>query len=550
LENKTGKLALAFMGVISLLAYLWNLGLNDIWNPNEGFYADSVREMLEGGNYLEISYNYEPRYNKPPFYYWLIALSCKLFGLSEWAIRLPGVLTGLGSVFFTYKIGAFLKGREFGLWSAIVMMFSFQFAINARYASPEVTLTFLITLTLYLFVVGYHRRSNAYLLGAYLALAMTLLTKSYPYLVIIGLIIGVYLWFEMRFRLKPLLRQARYLGLWWGLPLAVVLGLGWSVYMIYVHGDAYYQVFMDETHRRAFTQESRFQPFYYIEANLWGFLPYSFTFYLGLVWWAVKKFQGFWEERVLRFSVAWFVVMLVVFTAAKGKIPTYFMQGHPAMSLLTAYFITAFLGKTDAWGKTFQATYILPGIAFSILAGGVVYFFDGSPILYLLALLPVVAWVLGLKKNIGFLQSESFPFTSLGMAYFLFYVVVAPAIEGIYRQHREIGQVVLREVPDTSIPLLTQDIWVHSLPYYTHRRVEKELPIDKIMELAFKSAPFLALVREVDAVAIPGARVLWTGLLYNGSETRTLEFIRHVVKYREGKESRFVKYALLYRPAE
>ena len=66
---------------LTILSYFLNLGLNNIWTPNESFYAESVREMLASGNYLDIYYNYEPRYNKPPLLYWLMAISAKLFGL-------------------------------------------------------------------------------------------------------------------------------------------------------------------------------------------------------------------------------------------------------------------------------------------------------------------------------------------------------------------------------------------------------------------------------------------------------------------------------------
>ena len=51
------------------------------------FYAESVREMFESGNFLDIQYNYEARYNKPPLTYWLIAASASVFGLNEFGIR-------------------------------------------------------------------------------------------------------------------------------------------------------------------------------------------------------------------------------------------------------------------------------------------------------------------------------------------------------------------------------------------------------------------------------------------------------------------------------
>ncbi|MEL6142642.1 MAG: phospholipid carrier-dependent glycosyltransferase, partial [Bacteroidota bacterium] len=144
---------------LTILAYFLHLGLNNIWTPNESFYAEAVREMLESGNYLELFYNYEPRFNKPPLLYWLMAISASIFGLSEFAIRLPVALLGLGTVYLTYQMGRLLDGERLGILAAAVMAFSFQFVINARYGSPAVPLTFFFTLTTFLFLKGYLQRS-------------------------------------------------------------------------------------------------------------------------------------------------------------------------------------------------------------------------------------------------------------------------------------------------------------------------------------------------------------------------------------------------------
>jgi len=91
------RLQVNFLLVIITFIYFFQFGVNDIWTPNESFYAEAVREMFESGNFLEIFYNYEPRYNKPPLTYWLMASSAWVFGLSEFSLRLPIVLLGLGS---------------------------------------------------------------------------------------------------------------------------------------------------------------------------------------------------------------------------------------------------------------------------------------------------------------------------------------------------------------------------------------------------------------------------------------------------------------------
>ena len=129
------------MAVISAL-YLFNFHVNDIWTPNESFYAEAVREMFESGNFLEMFYNYEARYNKPPLTYWAMAASAAVFGLNEFALRLPIVLMGIGSIWFTYLLGRRIYGDKGGLYAMVMMAFSVQLLAVKQYASPEIPLTF------------------------------------------------------------------------------------------------------------------------------------------------------------------------------------------------------------------------------------------------------------------------------------------------------------------------------------------------------------------------------------------------------------------------
>ena len=78
------------------LPYCINLGVSSIWDANEAYYAETPREMLAAGDYLAPRFNFVPRDQKPPFTYWVIVASYKLFGISEFSVRLPGALAAIG----------------------------------------------------------------------------------------------------------------------------------------------------------------------------------------------------------------------------------------------------------------------------------------------------------------------------------------------------------------------------------------------------------------------------------------------------------------------
>jgi 4-amino-4-deoxy-L-arabinose transferase-like glycosyltransferase len=75
-------------------------------------YGAIAREMAEGGiRYLE----------KPPLYYWLSALTMKLFGPSEWAVRVWSSIPALRSVLLTWRVGRWLYGPAGGLLAGLVL---------------------------------------------------------------------------------------------------------------------------------------------------------------------------------------------------------------------------------------------------------------------------------------------------------------------------------------------------------------------------------------------------------------------------------------------
>lgn len=116
------ELILISIGLIFFLPFLGSVHLFD-WD--EINFAESSREMLETGNFFQVQINFEPFMEKPPFFFWLQSLSMKIFGVNEFAARLPNALFGVLALITLFRIGKHLKNDRFGLIWALIYFGSF-----------------------------------------------------------------------------------------------------------------------------------------------------------------------------------------------------------------------------------------------------------------------------------------------------------------------------------------------------------------------------------------------------------------------------------------
>ena len=104
--------------VAAILPYFIDLGGSSIWDANEAFYVETPREMLQRGDFISPTFNYQPRLNKPVLSYWIVAGFYKVFGVSVGVQRLPIALAAvtmiLAALLLAYAAGNF----EAGLWGA------------------------------------------------------------------------------------------------------------------------------------------------------------------------------------------------------------------------------------------------------------------------------------------------------------------------------------------------------------------------------------------------------------------------------------------------
>lgn len=190
MPNRKELLCLIFLwGIIYLASCAHPPALLD---DADTVHAEAAREMAESGDWITLHANGIRYLEKAPLMYWSVALSYKLFGVSEFSSRLPIALATLALMLATMLLGKFAFGDRAGFHSALCIGTCVGIYLFTRVLWPDVILTLFITMAFYCFLRANeepHRSRFAY--GIYFFGALAVLTKglvgaAFPAIIIVA----------------------------------------------------------------------------------------------------------------------------------------------------------------------------------------------------------------------------------------------------------------------------------------------------------------------------------------------------------------------------
>lgn len=143
--------------------------------------AQIARNMLTSGDWVTARLDGVAYLEKAPLIYWLIAVSYKVFGVYDWAARLPVALSAIALCWLTAAFGIWGFGMRAGLYAGLCMSTCVGLFLFTRVQIPDVMMTFTVTLALWALLRALdedepHPRRWAFILAA--SLGAGLLLKS------------------------------------------------------------------------------------------------------------------------------------------------------------------------------------------------------------------------------------------------------------------------------------------------------------------------------------------------------------------------------------
>ena len=103
--------------------------------------AQIARNMLDSGDWVTARLNGVAYLEKPPLKYWMIAVSYMIFGVHDWAARIPLALAAVLLCWLTARIGAWAFGKRGGLYAGLALATCVGLWLFTRILIADVVLT-------------------------------------------------------------------------------------------------------------------------------------------------------------------------------------------------------------------------------------------------------------------------------------------------------------------------------------------------------------------------------------------------------------------------
>lgn len=307
----------------ALLLFVPFLGSVHLFDWDEINFAECAREMIVTGDYNTVQIDFVAFWEKPPLFIWMQVLCMKIFGINEFAARLPNAIAGAVTLATLFVLGSRISGKKFAWYWVLFYVGSLLPHFYFRSGVIDPWFNFFILLAFYHFIIytnefipGQPRKlfeKRIILSGLFLSLAV--LTKGPAAIVIFGLCFLA----ARLLKRKPLMTW-KHFGVYVG---AVALPAGIWFLSLIIQGKGIVILEFIEYQVRLFSTEDAGHGhnfFYHWIVLLIGCFPVSIFALHGMF---KNGTTVPFEQHSLKWMRLLFFVVLILFSIVKTKIIHY-----------------------------------------------------------------------------------------------------------------------------------------------------------------------------------------------------------------------------------
>ena len=459
---------------LSLAVCLFHLGSFGLWEPDEARYAEIAREMLQSGNLLVPHLNYVAYVEKPPLLYWLTTLTFWIFGVSEFAARLPVALSAIAGILATYFFALRAFGRRHAILAAAILATTPLYALMAQVLTTDMMLTALVTIATFSLYLHWDE-GGRWCWIAYVAMGLAVMTKG-PVGAAIP-ILSMLLWLTLNRELGGAIAKFRAIP---GLLLTILIAAPWFVAMTVREPGFFDFYFVGEHLRRVFeTDYSHSEAFYfYLPVLAVGLLPWSLL--VPFLTWRDSP-----RNPARSFCIVAAGLTVVAFSCASAKLTPYILPAVPPLAVLIADGLVS-----CAWPTADSRAAIAPpdsriliesGPMLALLGAGVIvaaiaatqfrtpYVMAARPAMYAIGAILMAGGAVTTSMFVARRNPAGFGAIVVTLALALIAGGWARLETERMRSYAGLSRAIAGTAPDAAI--ICYHRYVQSLPFYNRRRV-------------------------------------------------------------------------------
>jgi len=339
---------LCVVGAIMFLPFLGRVHLFD-WD--EINFAECAREMVTAKQYFLVTINYLPFWEKPPLFIWMQALSMNLFGVSDYAARLPNAICGIATLLLLYHIGKSWKDKKFALLWVLAYVGSVLPHFYFKSGIIDPWFNFFIFTGIYFFARFRMQQKdllpgkpNYFIALSALFIGLAVMTKGPVALLVFVISLLVY-WFISKRKSVIKFKQAMLFVL-----VFLIAGGAWFIAAALTGHLDTLKSFVEYQVRLFNTQDAGHGgPFYYhLPILLIGCFPASIFAIRGML---ISKNDDEKFNEARRWMGILFWVVLILFSIVKTKIIHYSSLCYYPLAFFAAYAAYKLLYENYPWKK-------------------------------------------------------------------------------------------------------------------------------------------------------------------------------------------------------
>ncbi len=333
--------------------------------------AQIARNMLQSGDWVTARLDGVAYLEKSPLIYWVMAVSFRVFGVHDWAARLPLALIDIALCWVIARFAMWAFGRRAGLFAGGIFATCVGMFLFTRILIPDAALTLCITLALWSFfrlLDATEAKPKRWAAVLYLSLACGLLLKGLVAALFPVAILLIYLLLTRRLFTRETWRRLYLIP---GLALVLLIAAPWHV-LATLRNPPYF----DFTMHSAPGEYYGFFWFYFLNEHLFRFLnmryprdyntvPRPAFWLLHFAWffpWSAALVTCFRQRfssgtragQVRLLAIVWIVFVLVFFSLSTTQ-EYYSLPIYPALAMLLGADLAS-RERYPTWARTALAT--------------------------------------------------------------------------------------------------------------------------------------------------------------------------------------------------